>query len=229
MITLENICKSFANDVVKTQALSNVSLVIQQGEFVAIMGASGSGKSTLLNHIGLLESADSGHYWFEGSDLYQLSRSARQRFRSHHLGYIFQSFNLIDDLTVYQNIELPLIYQRTPHKERQQRIAAVLERLELTQRQQHLPQQLSGGQQQRVAIARALVTKPRVILADEPTGNLDSRIGNEVMCLLQELNKEGTTIVMVTHSPEHAQYCSRTIEMSDGKLIQDNSRLAEAS
>ncbi|AZQ12585.1 ABC transporter ATP-binding protein [Shewanella khirikhana] len=229
MITLEKISKSFANDSLETVALSEVSLTIHEGEFLAIMGTSGSGKSTLLNHLGLLEDADSGHYWFEGSDLYQLSRSARQKFRSNHLGYIFQSFNLIDDLTVYQNVELPLIYQGASRAERQKRVNDVLERLELNHRQQHLPQQLSGGQQQRVAIARALVTRPRVILADEPTGNLDSRIGTEVMGLLQELNREGTTIIMVTHSREHTRYCTRTVEMSDGVLLRESSALAVAS
>ncbi|MCH1921152.1 ABC transporter ATP-binding protein [Shewanella sp. A3A] len=229
MITLENISKTFANDEVKTQALTDVSLTINEGEFIAIMGSSGSGKSTLLNHIGLLENADAGHYWFEGSDLYQMSRSARQKFRASHLGYIFQNFNLIDDLTVYQNIELPLLYQKVAKSERQQRVNEVLERLELTQRQLHRPLQLSGGQQQRVAIARALVTRPRVILADEPTGNLDSRIGAEVMSLLQELNAEGATIVMVTHSPEHAEYCGRVVEMADGTLINNSAKLATAN
>jgi putative ABC transport system ATP-binding protein len=229
MIILESINKSFSNGSLKTVVLSEVTLTINKGEFVAIMGSSGSGKSTLLNHIGLLEDPDSGHYWFEGSDLYHLSRSARQRFRSCYLGYIFQSFNLIDDLTVYQNVELPLIYQGIPKAERLQRVKEVLVRLELAHRQQYLPQQLSGGQQQRVAIARSLVTKPRVILADEPTGNLDSRIGIEVMNLLRELNQEGTTIIMVTHSRNHAKYCTRTIELSDGVILQDSASLVLAS
>lgn len=220
MIILQQLEKSFAKGSVETKVLSGVSLSINKGEFIAIMGSSGSGKSTLLNHIGMLEEADAGNYWFAGRDIYKMSRAERKAFRSRHMGYIFQSFNLIDDLTLYQNIELPLIYQRVTRRQRQLRVAAVLERLELTHRQHHLPQQLSGGQQQRVAIARALVTKPEVILADEPTGNLDSRIGAEVMCLLQELNQEGATIIMVTHSRDHANYCTGAIELLDGQLVQ---------
>ncbi|HSX50192.1 MAG TPA: ABC transporter ATP-binding protein [Cellvibrio sp.] len=219
MIQLQNIDKIFRTDEVETSALSNVTLNIESGEFVAIMGPSGCGKSTLLNIIGMLDSPDKGDYLFNGTNVAKFSENKLSQLRKHNIGFIFQSFNLIDELTVFENIELALLYQSVSASERKARVQAVLEKMEIAHRAKHMPSQLSGGQQQRVAVARALVSNPALILADEPTGNLDSVRGQEVMRLLQTLNKEGATIVMVTHSNEHASYAQRRINLFDGKLI----------
>lgn len=219
MIQLQNIDKIFRTDEVETSALSNVTLNIEPGEFVAIMGPSGCGKSTLLNIIGMLDSPDKGDYLFNGTNVAKFSENKLSQLRKHNIGFIFQSFNLIDELTVFENIELALLYQSVSASERKARVQAVLEKMEIAHRAKHMPSQLSGGQQQRVAVARALVSNPALILADEPTGNLDSVRGQEVMRLLQTLNKEGATIVMVTHSNEHASYAQRRINLFDGKLI----------
>lgn len=219
MIQLQNIDKIFRTEEVETSALSNISLTIQRGEFVAIMGPSGCGKSTLLNIIGMLDSPDNGDYVFNGESIARYTEGKLSHLRKHNIGFIFQSFNLIDELTVFENIELALLYQKISTTERKVRVQAVLEKMEIAHRAKHMPSQLSGGQQQRVAVARALVSNPALILADEPTGNLDSVRGQEVMRLLQSLNKEGATIVMVTHSNEHASYAQRRIHLFDGKLI----------
>lgn len=205
--------------MVETYALEDVSLVIERGEFVAIMGQSGSGKSTLLNIIGMLDQLDGGEYIFDGSDISHTTEGQLADIRKDNIGFIFQSFNLIDELTVYENVELPLVYQGVAKKERQQRVTAVLEKVNIAHRKDHYPQQLSGGQQQRVAVGRAIVAKPKMILADEPTGNLDSKNGEEVMGLLAQLNQEGVTIVMVTHSEHHANYAHRTIHVLDGRIV----------
>lgn len=221
MIRLENIVKTYLSSDMETTALNQVNLALRTGEFLAVMGQSGSGKSTLLNVLGLLEPCQQGHYWFDGQDLTQLSRTKLQQFRSRNFGYIFQNFNLIDELSVEQNVELPLLYQGLSSKVRQQRVDEVLERLQMSHRRYHLPVQLSGGQQQRVAVARALVGQPRLILADEPTGNLDSATGLEVMQLLTELHHKGSTIFMVTHSADHAAMAGRIVQMKDGVLTND--------
>lgn len=228
MIRLENVTKSFIGSEVATTAINQLNVAIQPGEFIAVTGASGSGKSTLLNCIGLLERFDNGSYWFQGHDLAKLSNQKIQQFRTENFGYIFQNFNLIDELTVYQNVELALIYRGISASARKLAVLEVLERLQLTHRLKHTPSQLSGGQQQRVAVARALVGKPKLILADEPTGNLDSATGQEVMQLLTELHAQGTTIFMVTHSKEHALQAQRVLEMKDGQLIRDSQRLDKA-
>ncbi len=219
MIRLTAIDKIFRTDTVETRALSQVSLDIHAGEFVAIMGPSGCGKSTLLNILGMLDSPDSGDYVFNGENIARYSESKLSELRKHQVGFIFQSFNLIDELNVFENIELALLYQKIPVKERRARIQAVIEKMEIAHRAKHMPSQLSGGQQQRVAVARALVANPKLILADEPTGNLDSTHGQEVMNLLKKLNQEGATVVMVTHSLEHASYAQRRINLFDGKII----------
>jgi len=219
MITLNNICKTFTTEDVETTALNNITLQIDTGEFVAIMGPSGCGKSTLLNTLGMLDSPTSGEYIFNDKDIAGFSEKALAEIRKHNLGFIFQSFNLIDELTVYENVELPLLYQKIDASERKIRVQAVLNRMNIGHRTNHLPQQLSGGQQQRVAVARALVIEPRLILADEPTGNLDSNNGEEVMNMLTELNQQGTTIIMVTHSEEHAAYANRSIRLFDGMVM----------
>lgn len=219
MIRLNNIDKIFRTDTVETRALGNISLEIQQGEFVAIMGPSGCGKSTLLNILGMLDSADSGDYFFNGENIAGYSESRLSELRKHKIGFIFQSFNLIDELSVFENIELALLYQNISAKARKQRVQSVIEKMEIAHRTHHMPNQLSGGQQQRVAVARALVANPVLILADEPTGNLDSTHGQEVMQLLKKLNQEGATVVMVTHSNEHASYAQRRINLFDGKII----------
>lgn len=219
MIRLNNIDKIFRTDTVETRALGNISLEIQQGEFVAIMGPSGCGKSTLLNILGMLDSADSGDYFFNGENIAGYSESRLSELRKHKIGFIFQSFNLIDELSVFENIELALLYQNISAKARKQRVQSVIEKMEIAHRTHHMPNQLSGGQQQRVAVARALVANPALILADEPTGNLDSTHGQEVMQLLKKLNQEGATVVMVTHSNEHASYAQRRINLFDGKII----------
>lgn len=223
MITLEKIIKKFTSENLETTALNNIDLTINKGDFISIMGSSGSGKSTLLNSIGLLDKATSGSYWFEDQDLNLLSKEKQRKFRAKNLGFIFQNFNLIDELSVYENVELPLLYQGVTSNERKEKVLSILKRLELEHRKDHSPLQLSGGQQQRVAIARAIVTEPKLILADEPTGNLDSKIGEQVMLLLKELNEDlGTTILMVTHSPEHANFTKRIIQMRDGILTEDH-------
>jgi len=219
MITLNNICKIFTTEDVETTALNNITLQIDTGEFVAIMGPSGCGKSTLLNTLGMLDSPTSGEYIFNDKDIAGFSEKALSEIRKHNLGFIFQSFNLIDELTVYENVELPLLYQKIDASERKVRVQAVLNRMNIGHRTSHLPQQLSGGQQQRVAVARALVIEPKLILADEPTGNLDSNNGEEVMNMLTELNQQGTTIIMVTHSEEHAAYANRSIRLFDGQVM----------
>jgi putative ABC transport system ATP-binding protein len=219
MIKTEAIKKNFTTEDVETRALNGVTLRVQQGEFVAIMGPSGCGKSTLLNVLGLLDNPTEGKYWFKGIDVAEFTEDKRTSLRKGTIGFVFQSFNLIDDLTVYENIELPLLYMGIPKQERQKRVNAIMERLDIVHRAKYFPQQLSGGQQQRVAVARAVVTNPELILADEPTGNLDSKNGLEVMELLRQLNLEGTTIIIVTHSQRDAAYANRVINLFDGKII----------
>jgi putative ABC transport system ATP-binding protein len=212
----------YTTEEVETTALNNVNLEIKSGEFVAIMGPSGCGKSTLLNILGLLDNPSSGEYHFVGHEVSKYSERQRADLRKSNIGFIFQSFNLIDELTVYENVELPLLYLGMPSSEREQKVNASLDRMQIIHRRNHFPQQLSGGQQQRVAIARAVVAKPKLILADEPTGNLDSRNGEEVMKLLTQLNDEGTTIIMVTHSPADAEYSHRIIHLFDGHVVSEN-------
>ena len=219
MIKLDNIKKVFNTEEVETWALRNVSLEVKEGEFVAIMGPSGCGKSTLLNIIGLLNNPTGGTYLLDGKDVSSLKEHDRTLIRKGMIGFVFQSFNLIDELSVAENIELPLLYMGVSRKERKERAKDVMERVAMTHRANHFPSQLSGGQQQRTAIARAILPHPKIILADEPTGNLDSRNGKEVMDLLSELHKEGTTIVMVTHSLHDANYADRIINMFDGEIV----------
>ncbi len=221
MITLKNIKKIFKTDEVDTWALQNVSLEVKKGEFVAIMGPSGCGKSTLLNILGLLDTPTEGTYMLEGKDVSRMSEDDRTDLRKGRLGFVFQSFNLIDELCVSENVELPLLYMNCPKKERRERVAEVVERVAMTHRAQHFPSQLSGGQQQRVAIARAVISHPTIILADEPTGNLDSKHGKEVMELLKELHREGTTIIMVTHSQRDANYADRIVNLFDGEIVSE--------
>ncbi|PWJ53580.1 putative ABC transport system ATP-binding protein [Dyadobacter jejuensis] len=222
MLLITNLQKIFATEEVETTALNGIDLTINDGEFVAIMGPSGCGKSTLLNIIGLLDNPSSGSYNFYGSDVEKMSERQRAQLRKGNVGFVFQSFNLIDELTVFENVELPLLYLKEPIKQRNEMVEATLKRMNMMHRRNHFPQQLSGGQQQRVAIARAVVAKPKLILADEPTGNLDSANGKDVMNLLQELNEEGTTIAMVTHSPYDASYAHRTVNLFDGKIVTEN-------
>ena len=219
MIKLNEISKVFRTSEVETVALEQVNLEVKEGEFVAVMGPSGCGKSTLLNILGLLDNPTSGSYQLFGREVGELKERERTRVRKGQLGFVFQSFNLIDELNVFENVELPLTYLGVKASERRERVKAMLHRMNISHRAQHFPQQLSGGQQQRVAIARAVVTCPKLILADEPTGNLDSKNGLEVMNLLTELNREGTTIVMVTHSQRDAQYAHRVINLFDGHII----------
>ena len=221
MLKVENLQKIFRTEEIETIALNGVSFEIKDGEFVAIMGPSGCGKSTLLNILGLLDNPTTGHYWFGDTEVGNLKERDRTRFRKGNIGFIFQSFNLIDELNVFENVELPLKYLNMGARERKERVTAMLKRMNISHRAHHFPQQLSGGQQQRVAIARACVCRPKLILADEPTGNLDSKNGREVMSLLTELNAEGTTIVMVTHSPKDAAIAQRTIDLFDGQIVQD--------
>ena len=221
MIKVTDLCKVFRTEEIETTALNNVSFEIKDGEFVAIMGPSGCGKSTLLNILGLLDNPSSGSYIFEDSEVAGLKEKDRTRFRKGNIGFIFQSFNLIDELNVYENIELPLRYLDIPASERKSRVTEMMKRMNISHRANHFPQQLSGGQQQRVAIARACVANPKLILADEPTGNLDSKNGKEVMELLQELNREGATIVMVTHSQKDASMAQRIINLFDGSIVSD--------
>jgi putative ABC transport system ATP-binding protein len=219
MIQIENISKVFRTDMVETVALNRVNMQVSEGEFVAIMGPSGCGKSTLLSILGLLDNPTEGVYRLQGTDVAQMHEKERTRLRKGKLGFVFQGFNLIDELNVEENVELPLTYLDVKASERKQRVKEILEKMNLNHRAKHFPQQLSGGQQQRVAIARAVVTHPQLILADEPTGNLDSANGLEVMNLLTQLNREGTTIVMVTHSQRDAAYAHRIIHLFDGSIV----------
>jgi putative ABC transport system ATP-binding protein len=219
MIATENLSKIFRTEDVETAALREVDLTIQEGEFVAVMGPSGCGKSTLLHILGLLDNPSDGHYRLLGEEVSRYPERRRSELRKHNIGFVFQSFNLIDELTVFENVELPLLYLKVPSAERKRRTEALLEKFELMPRRDHFPQQLSGGQQQRAAVARAVVTKPNLILADEPTGNLDSAHGEEIMDSLVELNENGTTIVMVTHSPTYAAYGRRTVNLFDGRVV----------
>lgn len=211
--------KIFRTEEVETLALNKVSIEVKEGEFVAIMGPSGCGKSTLLNILGLLDNPTSGEYYLNGIEVSRYTEAQRTKLRKGIIGFVFQSFNLIDELNVYENIELPLLYRGVSAAERKKKVQEAMERMAIVHREKHFPQQLSGGQQQRVAIARAVVANPKLILADEPTGNLDSKNGQEVMNLLSELNKEGTTIVMVTHSQHDAGFASRTINLFDGQVV----------
>ena len=222
MIHLEKITKVYRTVEIETNALNQISLTINKGEFVSIMGPSGCGKSTLLNVIGMLDRAESGSYVFSDQEIGNLNEKNRSEIRKKNIGFVFQNFNLIEELTVFENIELPLIYNKYSNAERKERVNEIMERIGIAHRANHFPQQLSGGQQQRVAVARALVTKPLLILADEPTGNLDSSNGNEVMELLCELNEEGTTVIMVTHSSHDASYSNRIINLLDGEIVSEN-------
>ena len=221
MLKVENLKKSFFTEEIETIALNGVSFEVKEGEFVAVMGPSGCGKSTLLNILGLLDNPTDGKYTLLDKEVGGLRERERTQFRKGNLGFVFQSFNLIDEMTVFENVELPLVYMGVKASERKKRVNEILERMNISHRAGHFPQQLSGGQQQRVAIARAVISNPKLVLADEPTGNLDSKNGQEVMLLLQELNREGTTIIMVTHSQHDAQYASRTICLFDGQVVTD--------
>jgi putative ABC transport system ATP-binding protein len=219
MLRTENLTKVYRTEDVETTALNEVNLHIQAGEFVSIMGPSGCGKSTLLNILGMIDSPTAGNYYFEDREVGNLSERKRSDVRKHNLGFVFQSFNLIDELTVFENIELPLLYVKVPSAERKKRVEALLESMNIMHRRNHFPQQLSGGQQQRVAVARAVVNRPKLILADEPTGNLDSQNGDEVMKILSDLNAAGTTIVMVTHSSYCAEFGNRIVRLLDGEVV----------
>lgn len=219
MIKTVNLQKIFKTEEVQTLALNDVNIEVKEGEFVAIMGPSGCGKSTLLNILGLLDNPTSGEYYLNGTEVSKYTEAQRTNLRKGVIGFVFQSFNLIDELNVYENIELPLLYMGIPATERKRQVETAMERMAIMHRSKHFPQQLSGGQQQRVAIARAVVSNPKLILADEPTGNLDSKNGKEVMELLNELNKEGTTIVMVTHSQHDAGFAGRIINLFDGQVV----------
>lgn len=226
MINIQNLSKIFRTEEIETKALNEVSLTIHQGEFISIMGPSGSGKSTLLNIVGLLDTASSGSYHLLDKEIMGLKEKEKAKVRKQNIGFIFQNFNLIDELSVYDNIELPLIYSGIPTSQRKEKVEMIAERLGLSHRLRHFPQQLSGGQQQRVAVARALINDPKIILADEPTGNLDSKNGNEVMELLTDLHAQGSTILMVTHSDYDASFSQKTILMKDGIILSEknNSR-----
>ncbi len=219
MLKIENLKKVFRTEEIETIALDGVSLEVKQGEFVAVMGPSGCGKSTLLNIVGLLDNPTDGNYYLMDQEVGSLKEKQRTLYRKGRIGFVFQSFNLIDELNVFENVELPLIYLRIKASERKKRVNEILKRMGISHRAGHFPQQLSGGQQQRVAIARAVVANPGLILADEPTGNLDSRNGAEVMAMLTELNREGTTIVMVTHSQHDAKFAHRIVNLFDGKVV----------
>lgn len=222
MIKIENLKKVFHTEEVDTIALNGVNLEVSEGEFVAIMGPSGCGKSTLLNILGLLDNPTEGTYHLAGQEVGHLKENQRTDVRKGNIGFVFQSFNLIDELNVFENVELPLTFMGVPAAQRKQQVTEILRRMGISHRVKHYPQQLSGGQQQRVAIARAIITKPQIILADEPTGNLDSKNGTEVMELLTELNREGTTIVMVTHSQRDASYAQRIINLFDGEIVNES-------
>lgn len=222
MIKTKDLKKVYTTEDVETTALNNVNLNIQEGEYVAIMGPSGCGKSTLLNVLGMIDNPSSGEYHFLGEEISKYSERQRANLRKENIGFVFQSFNLIDELTVFENVELPLLYLGFSASERKKRVNEVLEQMEIMARRNHFPQQLSGGQQQRVAVSRAIVSRPKLILADEPTGNLDSAHGEEVMRIVGELHEAGTTIVMVTHSPAYAEYSHRTIHLFDGHIVSEN-------
>lgn len=225
MIKVSNLEKIYRTEEVETVALNNITFDIKEGEFVAIMGPSGCGKSTLLNIIGLLDDMDSGSFLFNETEVAKFKERQRAEMRKKNIGFVFQSFNLIDELTVFENVELPLIYTGVSAAERKKIVDEVLDKIQIAHRRNHYPQQLSGGQQQRVAVARAVVNKPKLILADEPTGNLDSRNGNDVMQLLTDLNEQGTTIIMVTHSEHDARYTHRIINMLDGQIVTQNIKI----
>lgn len=222
MIETKNLKKIYLTEEVETTALNKVNLKVKDGEFVAVMGPSGCGKSTLLNILGLLDNPSDGEYNFLDEEVSKFSEKKRALLRKQNIGFVFQSFNLIDELTVYENVELPLLYLKVPSSERKKRVNEALDQMQLVPRKNHFPQQLSGGQQQRVAVARAIIGKPKLILADEPTGNLDSANGEEVMSILTQLHETGTTIVMVTHSPAYADYSQRTIHLFDGHIVTEN-------
>ena len=222
MIKTRELKKVYATEEVETTALNEVDLEIQEGEFVAIMGPSGCGKSTLLNLLGLLDNPTGGEYYLLDHEVSRYSERQRANLRKANIGFVFQSFNLIDELTVYENVELPLLYLGMSSSERKTRVTEVLDSMEITHRRNHFPQQLSGGQQQRVAVGRALIAQPKLILADEPTGNLDSKNGDEVMSLLTELNAAGTTVAMVTHSAADAEYSHRVIHLFDGRIVSED-------
>jgi putative ABC transport system ATP-binding protein len=222
IIRTNNLKKLYTTEEVETTALDNVNIEIHENEFVAIMGPSGCGKSTLLNILGLLDNPSEGEYHFLNNEVSKFSERQRANLRKANIGFVFQSFNLIDELTVYENVELPLLYLGTSSSEREEMVEQVLERMQIMHRKDHFPQQLSGGQQQRVAVSRAVVSKPKLILADEPTGNLDSANGEEVMNILTQLNEEGTTIIMVTHSPHDSEFAHRIIHLFDGHVVTEN-------
>jgi len=224
MIKTNDLTKVFRTEEVETTALNKVTINVKEGEYVAVMGPSGCGKSTLLNILGLLDNPTAGSYIFNGTEVANLKERDRTIFRKGNIGFVFQSFNLIDELNVYENVELPLIYLKMKTSERKKRVEEVLDRMKIGHRAKHFPQQLSGGQQQRVAIARAVVANPKLILADEPTGNLDSKNGIEVINLLTELNKEGTTIIMVTHSDRDASYAHRIVNLFDGQVVSEKAK-----
>lgn len=229
MIKIKGLSKIYRTEDIETSALNNIDFSIERGEFVSVMGASGCGKSTLLNIIGLLDSFNNGSYQLLGNEMANLKEKERSLIRKAKIGFVFQNFNLIDELSVFENIELPLVYNKIKKDERRNKVEAILERMNIAHRKNHFPQQLSGGQQQRVAVARALVNEPELILADEPTGNLDSQNGNEVMELLTDLHRQGATIIMVTHSSYDANFSSKIIELKDGKIIseKENKKIIE--
>ncbi len=222
MIKTKNLKKIYTTEEVETTALNNINIEIREKEFVSIMGPSGCGKSTLLNLLGLLDNPSDGEYFFLDEEVAKYTERQRANMRKSNIGFVFQSFNLIDELTVFENVELPLLYLKVNTSDRKKRVEEALEHMQIMHRRNHFPQQLSGGQQQRVAVARAVVAKPKIILADEPTGNLDSAHGDEVMNILTELNNNGTTIIMVTHSPTYAEYGNRTIHLFDGHVVTEN-------
>lgn len=222
MIETKNLKKTYTTEEVETTALNKVNLKVKEGEFVAVMGPSGCGKSTLLNILGLLDNPNDGEYYFLDNEVSKFSEKKRAGLRKKNIGFVFQSFNLIDELTVYENVELPLLYLKVSSSERKKKVNEALEQMQLIPRKNHFPQQLSGGQQQRVAVARAVIGNPKLILADEPTGNLDSANGEEVMNMLTQLHEAGTTIIMVTHSPAYSEYSQRTIHLFDGHIVTEN-------
>lgn len=222
MIRTENLTKIFRTDEVETTALNQVSFEVKEGEFVAVMGPSGCGKSTLLNILGLLDNPSEGSYFFHGTDVSSFTERHRAKMRKNNIGFVFQNFNLIDELNVFENVELPLIYLGMPGSQRKERVNEALEQMQISHRKKHFPLQLSGGQQQRVAVARAVVANPKLILADEPTGNLDSAHGEEVMNLLEKLNQNGTTLIIVTHSQRDAGYSQRIVRLFDGQIVTEN-------
>lgn len=222
MIRTENLVKLYRTEEIETTALNEVSLTVNEGDFLSIMGPSGCGKSTLMNILGLIDSPSEGKYYFLEEEVSRYSEKQRANLRKENIGFVFQSFNLIDELTVFENVELPLIYTRMKSSDRKTKVEAVLESMNMMHRKNHFPQQLSGGQQQRVAVARAIVNDPKLILADEPTGNLDSSNGDDVMKMLTHLNEQGTTVVMVTHSPRNAEFGHRIVRLLDGKIVSEN-------